>query len=246
MDEGSGVTAADSGGGGHNANLSNDGQTPAWVAEGLSFNGDFLDILGWAPDLSSGYTVQAAVQLGAGAESTPGFFMMCDGADRAAIRLCGNNTSAEIIYIESSSSWVLAHNRKTSVSAMNQTGSIGDGQWHLITFVHDGANGRFYKDEVALDVAEAVTAPTASVANVALGIGAEVDSWDGKIGIIKLNSVALSASELAQDAAYIKSVMGGRGVTLPFDPSLVAGSTVFATYGESIVWDSEGNVESWG
>lgn len=252
LDEGVDDTAADSGGGGHDMSVQIGGYAPAWVTEGLDFDQDFIWRSGWTPDLSSGYTFSAVVQRNTALpETAPGLLMLGDGATKNDMRL----TAATAIEFWPSTTavhywWTLVHNRKGSVVSINQVDggelSMEDELWHVCTISHDGTNARFYLDGVlSSESPEAIAAVSSSVINTALGIGNSNDTWAGKVGIFKLNNVALTDAEIAEDLAYFKAVMGGRGVTLPFEFGEVADTRVACVYGTGIEYDSDGNLDRW-
>ena len=245
MDEGTGVTAADSGGGGNDMTLGiSNLYKPTWVATGLDFAGEVQDHLlvrTWAPDLTAGYTFQCVALYDGDFTIAPGFFRTADDPRVG-------DEGAQFMLQPASNLIQVGHTNTVPTDTLLSASYVEDTTfYHVYTVRYNGSNlCEVLVDGVSMGVKTDMAVPNrGGMTHVNIGMGTASRSWSGIISIGKLNSEYLTTAEIAQDLAYFKSIMGGRGVTLPFDAASLPGTVVACLYDTGLSWDSSGNIEEW-
>ncbi|MCH8998255.1 MAG: GTPase ObgE, partial [Proteobacteria bacterium] len=224
LDDGSGLTATDSSGSGHDGALING---PTWssgrIAGGLSFDGgdDYVDLPAAALDGLSDVTVTLWLRT-----TKTGQQALVSGAH-------GSNTNEFLLLLWSATSVGFFTGENTGSRVNWTVPSLADGAWHHLAIVRDAAGNEatLYMDGLALGT----QATTLSALNIDPGgfiLGQEQDAvgggfsvaqaLDGSLDDVRLYNRTLSAAEVATLARAFGPValvlaLGGRVFDLPLE-----------------------------
>jgi len=236
FDDGSGQVLTDYSGNDYHLQLGSDAEAggdandPSWVTEGLSFARPSAETRDWcAPSgavnaalMPDAFTAMGVFQ----ATSTDRMNMISWGS--------GANSHPSLAYYWTDESQPIIFLGANSNRVFENTAALNDGVWRVVTFIVPGAaqasisSSQCYVDKTALSAAS-TTATGAQTAKDAFVIGSPVNvtSWFvGKQGFFAMWNRVLTEAEIFQNVDYITALMGGRGVTVPFDPALVPNTKV--------------------
>ena len=209
LDEGSGTDVADSTGN-LNGMIFNAGAAatnPTWTSEGLTFDGgDYV----WD-------TSPAAAVLLPGPSS---FMVVCQVTNKAAVNGVYGQSTYPRILIDGAARPGIVRN-SGNYRYWSSGGLISNNTYFCLTVSvpgpgqNDIASSEAYINTTKLTASETVStnAPTNGV-NIYFGRGAG-SYLTGKASWAAMWSKVLSADEVEQNYLYVKSLLSGRGVTLP-------------------------------
>ena len=254
FDDGSGQVLTDYSGNDYHLQLGStsgvDINDPSWVTEGQSFSGS-IGI--------EDYNIKTAVVPAAlmpDAFTYMAVFESVDPDARMNALTWSSDATIEpcLAFYWTDESQPMIYFSGSNYRIFNNSESMNDGVWRVVTFVVPGAaqtsinTSQCYVDKTACTVASTV-ATGAQDAKDAFIIGNPLQTtsrFAGKQGFSALYNRALTESEIFQNVDYITALMGGRGVVVPFDPASVPStrSAVFFDSGISHLSDSA-VVDSW-
>jgi hypothetical protein len=195
LDEGTGTTAADSSGHGHNGTLTN---SPTWsssTADAIGFTNPYALSFDGTNDM----VTFSNVALGTG--HTIAFWMQFNDSGDATI-ISGTNTSGYAAYVggagSSDSIYYNANEAGGGVIGIVH-GGFTSGQWYHISIERSNGDVSFYKDGSQLGSAQAVgVSHFLTLAAFGAENGSELFPFDGLLDDVRIYDRALSNAEIAR------------------------------------------------
>jgi chitodextrinase/uncharacterized protein (DUF2237 family) len=191
LDEGSGVIAHDTSGGGHNGAVNGAAWTAGKINTGLTFNGSSNSVI--TPTIALGGPFSVSAWVNPSVIPQIGYVRIAETNYASGFYLGTDTTGTKYKLIVNGGAGVTG----TCGYGCAEGGPITSG-WHLVTATFDGATARLYVDNAVVG-SDTFTAP--SNTNLPLNIGISyVGSgygWNGTIDEVRLYNRALTSTEVS-------------------------------------------------
>lgn len=217
--DGAGSVLTDFSGNGFNGSLPGAPNTPAWAGSGLSFDGsnDYVNL--YSAGLAGAFTGQeVTVEVVA---RVAGAGVWTDGAQRHIVELQADASNLVRIRrpLTTNNTISLLYNAGGVLEVVNATVSATSAVYYALTASKSADQMRAYvsgaqvgSTQTGLGTFAGSLASATTVAGAAGTTGAA--PWSGSIHYLIVRSAALSAAQIADNYARVKSILAARGVTV--------------------------------
>jgi hypothetical protein len=193
FDDGSGTTAADTSGNGHNGVVNNASWTAGKVNSALSFDGTTSSVITTGIPLANIFSISAWVNSAVSTQLA--YSRIAETQYNGGLYLGTNAAGSAYQFIVNTASGATGSCGAAYGCAIGGTVSPG---WHMVTGTYDGTIGRLYVDS-ALVASETFTSPPNTNFRLTIGryYGSNGFGWNGAIDEVRLYNTALTAAQVS-------------------------------------------------